>query len=87
MRQCATHFANRTIGLLAKQLKSQEGIFVEEGGIRERMSAARKEVVAQRENAPDCPSCGKPMRQRKSQKGDFWGCSDYPTCRGIRQME
>lgn len=79
--------ANRTIGLLGKQLKSQEGVFVEEGGIRERMSAARKEVIAQREDAPACPSCGKPMRQRKSQKGDFWGCSEYPSCHGIRQME
>jgi restriction system protein len=78
--------ANKTIGLLGRQLRSQEGVFVEEGGIRERMSAARKEAVAQREDGPACPSCGKPMRQRKSQKGDFWGCSDYPACRGIRQM-
>ncbi len=26
----------------------------------------------------DCPLCGKPMRRRKSSKGEFWGCSAYP---------
>lgn len=79
--------AQRTIGLLNRQLKSQEGTFVEEGGIRERMSTARKEAIAQRDDAPACPSCGKQMRKRKAPKGDFWGCSAYPACRGTRETE
>ncbi len=34
---------------------------------------------------PDCPTCGKPMRVRRSTKGrfagkEFWGCSDFPRC-------
>lgn len=29
-----------------------------------------------------CPNCGKPMRRRKSKKGEyFWGCSGYPDCK------
>jgi restriction system protein len=79
--------AQRTIGLLNRQLKSQEGTFVEEGGIRERMTTARKEMLAQRDDAPTCPACGKQMRKRKASKGDFWGCSGYPACRGTREME
>ncbi|HNT35706.1 MAG TPA: topoisomerase DNA-binding C4 zinc finger domain-containing protein [bacterium] len=33
---------------------------------------------------PDCPQCGKSMRRRKSAKGDFWGCSALPECKGTR---
>ena len=32
---------------------------------------------------PDCPKCGKMMANRKSKYGHFWGCSDYPNCKGI----
>jgi len=28
-----------------------------------------------------CPSCGKPLRRRKSGNGFFWGCSGYPECK------
>ncbi|MCB1733671.1 MAG: DNA topoisomerase III [Gammaproteobacteria bacterium] len=28
-----------------------------------------------------CPECGKPMQRRKSSKGFFWGCTDYPDCK------
>ncbi|MFM8984333.1 MAG: topoisomerase DNA-binding C4 zinc finger domain-containing protein [Spartobacteria bacterium] len=28
--------------------------------------------------------CSKPMRRRKSAKGEFWGCSSYPDCKGSR---
>ena len=36
-----------------------------------------------------CPKCGKPMVKRVAKKGslagnEFWGCSNYPACRGIR---
>lgn len=27
-----------------------------------------------------CPTCGKPMRQRTSSRGPFWGCSGFPAC-------
>ena len=34
-----------------------------------------------------CPKCGKPMIRRMAKRGanagqEFWGCSDYPRCRG-----
>lgn len=36
---------------------------------------------------PTCPRCGKQMVKRMAKKGkqagtEFWGCSDYPKCRG-----
>jgi restriction system protein len=36
---------------------------------------------------PACPRCSQPMVRRTAKKGanvgkDFWGCSDYPRCRG-----
>ena len=38
---------------------------------------------------PPCPSCGAEMVKRTAKKGKnagqtFWGCSTYPTCRGVR---
>lgn len=42
------------------------------------------------EGAPSCPKCGGRMIRRAAKRGDhvgkaFWGCSEYPVCRGIRQ--
>ena len=37
-------------------------------------------------NAPECSQCGNSMRQRKSIKGEFWGCSAYPDCKGTRPI-
>jgi len=38
---------------------------------------------------PSCPKCGSSMVQRTAKRGDnaggtFWGCSQYPSCRGVR---
>ncbi len=30
-----------------------------------------------------CPQCGSPMRFFNHPKGDFFGCSNYPNCKGI----
>jgi len=45
-----------------------------------------------REKAPDCPCCGKPMVVRTARQGrwagsQFWGCSAYPECTGILELE
>lgn len=42
--------------------------------------------------APTCPKCGKPMLKRMQKNGpqqgrEFWGCSDFPNCNGIRPVE
>ncbi|WP_404540241.1 topoisomerase DNA-binding C4 zinc finger domain-containing protein [Lactobacillus sp. 23-2] len=38
----------------------------------------------QADHVPACPNCGKPMilRSRRSDGTKFWGCSDFPKCRG-----
>ena len=33
-------------------------------------------------STPSCPRCKGPMRLRTGQYGDFWGCLNYPDCRG-----
>lgn len=37
--------------------------------------------------APNCPTCGAPMVQRRSRRGPFWGCSRYPECKGTRSLD
>lgn len=44
------------------------------------------------EGAPTCPKCGSPMVRRTARQGAnaggaFWGCSQYPKCRGVRAVE
>jgi DNA topoisomerase I len=34
-----------------------------------------------------CPECGKPMLLRTGRFGRFFGCVDYPTCKGIRNLQ
>jgi len=51
-------------------------------------SAQPTEVAA----VVECPKCGSPMVERVARKGQhagkrFWGCSKYPACRGIREVE
>ncbi len=81
----------RTIGMLRKQLVSQEEEFLKGGGFRERMNSARLDE-RDRQNAdpdaPNCPDCGKPMRRCIAKAGKnagkpFWGCTGFPDCRGI----
>jgi len=79
---CLVHQANY---LLDQQIAGLERTFVEEGGYSEQLAAARREY---RDQAPACPLCGKPMRQRTARQGphagqSFWGCTAYPGCKGI----
>ena len=42
------------------------------------------------ELVPDCPKCGRPMVRRTARRGanagsQFWGCAEFPRCRGIVQ--
>jgi len=43
-------------------------------------------VLSQSDQSPLCPKCGSNMRARKGKNGEFWGCSQYPKCRGTRDM-
>ena len=46
-------------------------------------------IDAESAEAPMCPKCGKPMVRRKSSKtnSEFWGCSGFPTCREIINID
>jgi len=81
----------QTCYLLDQQIHELEQAFLKEGGIRERMTKARLEARGEPQppEAPACPLCGKPMRQRTARQGPhagqaFWGCSGYPDCKGTR---
>lgn len=43
------------------------------------------EVQSKPENVK-CPQCDGPMVPRTSAHGKFWGCKDYPRCRGTRNV-
>ena len=75
----------RATGMLGRQLNRLEKDFVAQGGIKEKMYQARVEARSE-PDAPTCPQCEKPMRRRNSARGDFWGCSGYPDCKGTRSI-
>lgn len=82
----------RVIHMLNHQMETQGAAFKEEGGFREKLTALRVEKRARQQAAPECPECGKPMARRKAKTGpkagvEFWGCSAYPECKGIRKLE
>lgn len=79
----------RALNMLQRQIEAQGAAFEETGGFSERLMTRRIEAREQQktdDDAPMCPQCGKSMRRRKSAKGDFWGCSDFPDCKGTRPV-
>ena len=82
-----------------KRSDDRRGAFGQEGGFRERMTKLRMEqrealqtAKAAEPPAPSCPACGKPMTIRKAKTGPnagnkFWGCTGYPTCKAIQEVE
>ncbi len=43
-------------------------------------------VASQVNSAPTCPMCTSIMTKRKSARGEFFGCTQYPNCRGTRPI-
>ncbi|MBD5226898.1 MAG: hypothetical protein HDS67_02430 [Bacteroidales bacterium] len=80
--------------MLQAQIQKQLETFKVNGGFTENMTAERLEArksMASNAGAPVCPKCGKPMLKRMQKKGagqgrEFWGCSDYPRCNGLRPL-
>ena len=80
--------------MLQSQIKTQLESFKANGGFTENMTLERLEArktQLSKEKAPSCPICGQPMLKRMQKKGqmqgrEFWGCSDYPKCTGIRPI-
>ncbi len=86
---------NQAAYLLKRQLESQGQEFLEKGGFRENLHAARlkrrEPEPVHSSDFPKCPTCGKPMRRRIAGTGPsagkpFWGCSGYPDCTGTQKM-
>lgn len=80
----------RVINMLNHQLELQGETFEKEGGFREKLNGMRVEARAQQDGAPACPECGKPMARRQARIGknagrEFWGCTGYPECKGVRE--
>ena len=81
--------------ILQAQIQNRLAHFRQTGGFTENMTAERLEArktQAASSGAPTCPKCGKPMLKRMQKKGqqqgrEFWGCSDYPNCNGIRPLQ
>jgi len=78
----------RLLKMLKRQKEAQGQAFEEGGGFSERLMTKRVEARGEQRgaDAPDCPGCGKPMRRRRSAKGDFWGCPAFPDCKGTRPL-
>lgn len=80
--------------MLQAQIQGRLDDFRQKGGFTENMTAERlaaRKTQATSEGAPTCPKCGKPMLKRMQKKGrmqgrEFWGCSDYPNCNGIKPL-
>lgn len=81
--------------MLQAQIRNRLENFRKTGGFTENMTSERLEArrtQASENGAPVCPRCGKPMIRRMQRKGkqqgrEFWGCSDYPNCNGIRPID
>lgn len=81
--------------MLQAQIQHRLEGFRQAGGFSENMTVERLEarkLQAIEDGAPPCPKCGKPMLRRIRKKGqkqgnEFWGCSDFPNCNGIRPID
>lgn len=70
---------------LIKQAKAERGVSAKAP------TPPRALAPVQAVTQPPCPVCTKPMVMRTAKRGsavgnDFWGCSDFPACRGTRQV-
>ena len=56
-----------------------------------RQAASSAQAMPERSVQPNCPQCGSNMVKRIARKGgnlggEFWGCSKFPSCRGVRPI-
>lgn len=60
--------------------------------VRKGPEAAGRQAATAQSATPNCPTCAKPMTKRVAKRGGnagqaFWGCTDYPSCRGTRTIQ
>ena len=92
-RQCMPEMSSRSLGVLAEHfgfdtkgahraladVKINQKVYV-------CLEDEMKKVNAGEKIIPDCPNCGGKMVVRKSIYGEFWGCRNYPACKGTRKI-
>jgi very-short-patch-repair endonuclease len=72
------------------QESSEVSLQTDAVGVADKLGDATPPLAASEEAPPLCPRCGQPMvlrvvRKEGPRKGQrFWGCQDYPRCRGTR---
>ena len=49
-------------------------------------SSLEQETDRRRSECTHCPKCGSPMIKRTGPRGEFWGCSTFPKCKGTRNL-
>lgn len=57
----------------------------------ESVQERKQPTMPETEAVPQCPTCGSPMVKREARRGAnagkaFWGCPDFPKCRGTRDL-
>jgi very-short-patch-repair endonuclease len=83
--------ANEITAALAPYLNNAPERFFETSlryEVKPSIPLAVREVAPAEPVPPQCPKCGAAMKLRIASKGanpgaKFWGCSNYPNCRGI----
>jgi restriction system protein len=55
------------------------------------VDSRRSQTAATSSDPPVCPTCGSQMKPRQARRGPnaggkFWGCPNYPECRGTRDI-
>ena len=78
----------RALNMLKSQIEAQGKAFEETGGFSERLTAKRIEAreKAKPASRPTARCAASPCASRKSAKGEFWGCSAFPECKGTRPV-
>jgi four helix bundle suffix protein len=74
-----------------KARTAQEAQKPDRSGQSDRSDKSDSSDPSDREPAPACPKCKAPMRLRQARKGpraggQFWGCTHYPDCDGLREV-
>ena len=74
------------MGRLRHLLRHERKQLAEEEG-----EAKHRALFPEAAESPKCPVCGSPMRLRTAKTGTnagcrFWGCTQYPACRGVREI-
>lgn len=89
------HLIIQAVFLRERQIQRLEQDFLQSGGIRERMTAARcdtrnappKPAAAPNAPWPNCPQCGTTMRRGTAHKGPQAGKDAYPACKATRPLD